>query len=234
MFSVCSVLGPGVSSSGQFGWEEEEGKASAAAAAAPATSTSKHQQLGASVSAHKHVPEHEARCDGVTTRSLGGRQGDGRSNGAEAGRRTERSDSDHRARGQGECRRSARCGLAAHHGPFRAGRSPDWLAHGPSDGGGKQSVAGVQLLEAVGRRLCCWHGLAVVAAVGAAPVAPVRWAAGGRGAGVVFTSAALETVRARVRWLGKPPVAPAIGTHECKSRLPLACAPVASPLGILS
>lgn len=41
MFSVCSVLGPGVSSSGQFGWEEGKASAAAAAAAAAAaTSTS--------------------------------------------------------------------------------------------------------------------------------------------------------------------------------------------------
>ena len=42
--------------------------------------------------------------------------------------------------------RSARSGLAARYAPFRAGRSPDRLAHGPSDGDGGNCVSLVSVV----------------------------------------------------------------------------------------
>lgn len=80
--------GPGGRSEGTGGLEGSEarragGSGQQAVPACPLSSSS------FSISAQTCVPEHEARYNRVTTRSLGFRQGKGRSNGAEAGRRTE-------------------------------------------------------------------------------------------------------------------------------------------------
>ena len=101
VLSVCSVLGPGVSSSPGSS-DERRGKAAKAAKAAAAVAAAAVAVAGCICFSTNMCLSTKHVATASPLGRWGCRQGDGRSNGAEAGRRTELQDSDHRARGQGD------------------------------------------------------------------------------------------------------------------------------------